>query len=44
MMSIRPFENEEESLSIGGLTVENRTDRVELYGSVHLTRDKRFRQ
>ena len=40
MMSIKPFENEEESLSIGDLTVENRTDRVELYGRVHLTRDK----
>jgi hypothetical protein len=40
MSPIKPFENEEESLSIGDLTVENRTDRVELYGRIHLTRDK----
>ena len=40
MASIKPYQNETESLSIGGLTVENRTDRVEIYGSLHLTRDK----
>ena len=40
MSPIKPFENEEESLSIGDLTAENRTDRVELYGRIHLTRDK----
>jgi hypothetical protein len=41
MSPIKPFENEEESLSIGDLTVENRTDRVELYGRIHLTRDRK---
>jgi hypothetical protein len=38
--SIDPFANESDSLDIGGLTVENRTDRVSVYGSVDLTRDK----
>ena len=37
---MKPFENESESESIGNLTIENRTDRVALYGNVHLTRDK----
>ncbi|OGQ55458.1 MAG: hypothetical protein A3J24_03615 [Deltaproteobacteria bacterium RIFCSPLOWO2_02_FULL_53_8] len=35
-----PYKNESESLGIGELTVENRTDRIELYGSLQLTRDK----
>ena len=30
----------DESVGIGGLTVENRTDRVSVYGSLDLTRDK----
>jgi len=37
---LKPFENEAESESIGNLTIENRTDRVTLYGNVQLTRDK----
>ena len=41
MPTIDPFANESESLGIGGLTAENRTDRVALYGSVDLTRDRR---
>ena len=40
-MSIKPYQNEEESLAIADLTVENRTDRVEIYGRIHLTRDKK---
>ena len=40
MGMITPFANESESVGIGGLTVENRTDRVSLYGSLDLTRDK----
>ena len=40
MRTITPFANASESLGIGGLTVENRTDRVALYGSLDLTRDK----
>ena len=37
---MKAFANESDSLTIGGLTVENRTDRVQLYGQLHLTRDK----
>jgi len=37
---ITPFANEAESVGIGDLTVENRLDRVSLYGSLDLTRDK----
>jgi hypothetical protein len=40
MGSITPFANETESLAIAGLTIENRTDRVAIYGQIHLTRDK----
>ena len=38
--TISPFANESESLSIGDLTIENRTDRVSIYGSIDLPRDK----
>ena len=38
--TISPFANESESLGIGDLTIENRTDRVSIYGSIDLTRDK----
>jgi hypothetical protein len=37
---IKPFANESESFEIASLTIENRTDRVQLYGNIHLTRDK----
>jgi hypothetical protein len=37
---IKPFQNEEESLSIGELTVENRLDRIDMYGSLAITKDK----
>jgi hypothetical protein len=37
---IKPFANESDSLAIADLTIENRTDRVQIYGSIHLTRDK----
>ena len=40
MASIKPYQNESESLAVGGITIENRTDRVALYGNIHLTRDK----
>jgi hypothetical protein len=36
----KPFQNEEETFQVDQLTVENRLDRVQLYGSVELTRDK----
>jgi hypothetical protein len=35
-----PFANESESMQIGELTIENRTDRIAVYGSLDLTRDK----
>jgi hypothetical protein len=38
--TISPFANESESLAIGDLTIENRTDRLSIYGSIDLTRDK----
>jgi hypothetical protein len=38
--TIDPFANESETLQIDDLTVENRTDRVSLYGSLAITRDK----
>ncbi|MFZ2949801.1 MAG: hypothetical protein WA003_09990 [Desulfuromonadaceae bacterium] len=37
---MHPFADEEVSLQIGDLTVENRLDRVSLYGSLDLTLDK----
>ena len=37
---IVPFANETDSLSIGELTVENRVDRISIYGSIDITRDK----
>jgi hypothetical protein len=40
MAAIEPFANESDSLVIGGLTIENHTDRVSVYGSIDLTRDK----
>ena len=40
MKTIKPFANESDSVGIADLTVENRTDRVSLYGSIDLTRDK----
>jgi hypothetical protein len=35
-----PYANEEDSLQIGDLTLENRVDRISLYGSLDLTLDK----
>lgn len=40
MKFMNPYENEEQSIQIGELTIENRLDRVSLYGSIDLTRDK----
>jgi hypothetical protein len=36
---ISPFANESDSLNAGGLTVENRLDRISIYGSLDITRD-----
>ena len=37
---LRPFQNESDSIAIGELTIENRTDQVEIYGSLSITRDQ----
>jgi hypothetical protein len=37
---LAPFENESQVVELGGLTIENRTDRVSLHGALDLTRDK----
>lgn len=40
MSGLKPFADDAVSLGIGELTVENGTDKVSLYGSLDLTRDK----
>ena len=37
---ITPFANEADALAIGGLSIENRMDRVSIYGSLDITRDR----
>lgn len=37
---MNPFANESDSMEIGELTVENRVDRVSMYGSFTVTKDK----
>jgi hypothetical protein len=37
---LKPFENESDTCSIDQLTIENRIDQLEIYGSLSLTRDK----
>lgn len=39
-VTIAPFADEAASTSVGDLTIENRIDRVSLYGSLDLTRDR----
>ncbi|UKJ74446.1 hypothetical protein [Azospirillum brasilense] len=38
---IKPFASEAESLQVDELTVENQTDRVSIYGSLIVTKDKK---
>lgn len=40
MTKLKPFADDAASTSVGGLTIENGTDRIALYGSLDLTRDK----
>jgi hypothetical protein len=35
------FQNETDSFQIGDITVENRLDRISIYGSLDITKDKR---
>lgn len=37
---ISPYKNESDCLEIGSLTVENRLDRISIFGSIDITRDK----
>lgn len=39
-MTLKPFADDAAATQIGDLKVENGTDRVALYGSLDLTRDK----
>ncbi|WP_043366700.1 hypothetical protein [Belnapia sp. F-4-1] len=39
-MSFTPYADEASALQIGDLTIENRLNRVALFGSLDLTRDK----
>ncbi|MDD5053590.1 MAG: hypothetical protein PHO27_12715 [Sulfuricurvum sp.] len=34
------FENETDALSVGGMSIENRLDRISIYGSLDITKDK----
>jgi hypothetical protein len=36
----QPFQNETDTTTIGDLTIENRVDQLELYGSLSITRDQ----
>ena len=38
--TLKPFADDSAASAIGGLTVENGRDRVALYGSLDLTRDR----
>lgn len=37
---LRPFQNDSDAREIGELKIENQTDRIEIYGSLSITRDK----
>ncbi len=37
------YENETDSFTIGAMTVENRLDRISIYGSLDITKDKEGR-
>ena len=37
---MRPYENESDAAEIGDLKIENRLDRISIYGRIDLTRDK----
>ncbi|WP_424138525.1 hypothetical protein [Roseomonas chloroacetimidivorans] len=39
-MTFVPYANEVATMRLGQMTLENRVDRVSLYGSLDLTRDK----
>ena len=38
--SIKPYKNESDCIQIGDITIENRIDRVSIFGNADITRDK----
>jgi hypothetical protein len=38
---MRPFENDEESMSLSGLSVDNGLDLIAIHGTLEITQDKR---
>lgn len=40
MTTLQVFQNEADAMTIGELTIENRLDQLELYGSLSITRDQ----
>ncbi|MBS0641310.1 MAG: hypothetical protein JSS43_15660 [Proteobacteria bacterium] len=40
IMTFKPFANDVDSVGYDGMTVENGTDGISLYGQIKLTRDK----
>jgi len=39
-IKIKPFGNESDCINLGGLTIENRLDRVSIFGTLDLTLDR----
>lgn len=37
---MKPYANESEVVQIEGLTIENRMDRISIYGEIDITKDK----
>jgi hypothetical protein len=40
MKKFAPYQNESDVLNIGGLTIENRLDRLSIHGDIDLTADQ----
>ena len=40
MTAFKAFANESQSLTIGKMTIENRLDKVSIYGDLDITKDK----
>jgi hypothetical protein len=40
MKSFLPFRNESDAVTLGDLKIENREDRIAVYGSLAITRDR----
>jgi hypothetical protein len=40
MMNFSPFRNESDAVTLGNLNIENREDRIAIYGSLAIARDR----